>query len=135
MSFSQSLPACLKPNPLNGSGDFEENLCHFNTDAYLTGWYCPCSHDYRTQCFALRLKGNALDFFPSLSEDHQNDFKLLADPFRQNYTKNVEVLDARLKAARQQPGQNIATFLCHIRTLARRAYRNHPHSLEQMVVR
>ena len=48
--------------------------------------------------------------------------------------KNVEILKARLKAARQQPGQHIATFLCDLRTLARRAYRDHPHLLEQIVV-
>ena len=56
------------------------------------------------------------------------------EAFRQNYTTNVEVLKTRLKAARQQPGQDIATFLCDIRTLARRAYRDHPHLLEQKVV-
>ena len=56
------------------------------------------------------------------------------EAFRQNYTTNVEILKARLKAARKQPGQDIATFLCDIRTLARRAYRDHPHLLEQIVV-
>ena len=56
------------------------------------------------------------------------------EAFRQNYTTNVEILKARLKAARQQPGQDIATFLCNNRTLARRAYRDHPHLLEQIVV-
>ena len=126
--------ACLIPEPFNGSGDFEEYLGQFNKAAYLSGWYRPCSHDYRPQYFALRLKGNALHFFSTLSEDHQNDFNRLVDAFRQNYTTNVEVLKARLKAARQQHGQDIATFLCDIRTLARRAYRDHPHLLEQIVV-
>ena len=115
------------PELFNGSGDFEDYLGQLNTAAYLSGWYCPCSHDYRPQYFALRLKGNALHFFSTLSEDHQNDFKLLVDAFRQNYRINVEILKARLKAARQQPGQDIATFLCEIRTLARHAYRDHPH--------
>ena len=56
------------------------------------------------------------------------------DAFRQNYTTNVEILKARLEAARQQPGPDIAKFLCDIRTLQRRAYRDHPHLLEQIVV-
>ena len=56
------------------------------------------------------------------------------DAFPENYTTDVETLKARLKAARQQPGQDIATFLCDIRTLARRAYRDHPHLLEQVAV-
>ena len=132
--FPQSLPACLSPEPFKGSGDFEDYLEQFDTAAYLSGWYHPCSHDYRPQYFALRLKNNALRFFSTLSEDHKNDFNLLVDAFRQNYTANVEILKARLKTARQQQGQDIATFLCNIRTLARRAYRDHPHLLEQIVV-
>ena len=56
------------------------------------------------------------------------------EAFHQNYTTNVEILKARLKAARQQPGQDIATFLCDIRMFARRAYRDRPHLLEQIVV-
>ena len=122
------------PEPFNGSGDFEDYLGQFITAAYLSGWYRSCSHDYRPQNFALRLKGNALHFYSTLSEDHKNDRDLLVEAFRQNYTTNIEILKARLKAARQQPGQDIAIFLCDIRTLARRAYRNHPPLLEQIVV-
>ena len=99
--LSQSLPACLMPEPFNGSGDFEDYLGQFNTAAYLSGWYRPCSYDYRPHYFALRLKGNALHFYSTLSEDHQDDFNLLVEAFRQNYTTNVEILKARLKAARQ----------------------------------
>ena len=126
--LSQSLPACLMSETFKGSGDLEDYLGQFNTAAYLSGWYRPCSHDYRPQYFALRLKGNALHFYSTLSEDHQNDFDILVEAFR------VEILKARLKAARQQPGQDIAKFLCDIRTLARRAYRDHPHLLGQIVV-
>ena len=132
--LSQSLPACWMPEAFNGPGDFEDYLGQFNTAASLSGWYRPCSYDYRPQYFALRLKSNALHFYSTLSKDHQNDFDLLVEAFRQNYTTNVEILKARLKAARQQPGQYIATFLCDTRTLARRAYRDHPHLLEQIVV-
>ena len=56
------------------------------------------------------------------------------EAFRQNYTTNAEILKDRLEAARQQPGQDIATFLSDIRTLARRAYRDRPPLLEQIVV-
>ena len=122
------------PEPSNGSGDFEDYLGQFNTAAYLSGWYRPCSHHKRPQYFALRLKSNALHFYSTLSEDHQNDFDFLVEAFRQNYTTNVEILETRLKAARQQSGQDIAMFLCDIRTLARRAYPDHPHLLEQIVV-
>ena len=87
-----------------------------------------------TSIFCTPIRSNALHFYSTLSGDHQNDFDLLVEAFRQKYTTNVENLKARLKAARQQPGQDIATFLCDIRTLARRAYRDHPHLLQQIVV-
>ena len=35
--FSQSFPACLMPEPINGSGEFEDYLGQFSTDAYLPG--------------------------------------------------------------------------------------------------
>ena len=115
------------------SGDFEDNLQQFNTAAFLSGWYST-THDNRPHYFALRLRQNALYFFTTLSVAQQTDFTLLVDAFRQNYTTIVAILKARLKAARQQPNQDIATFLCDVRTLARRAYRAFPHFIEQIVL-
>ena len=133
LGFS-SLPACLMPEPLNGSGDFEDYFGQFNTVAYLSGWYRPHSHDYWSHYFALQINGNALHFFSTLSEYHHNDLNFLVEAFHQNYTTYLQILKARRKAARQQPGQDLATFLCNVRTLAHRAYRDHPHLLEQIVV-
>ena len=127
-----TLPSCLMPDSFTGSGDFEDYLQQFNTAAMLSGWHSS-RHDNRPQYFALRLRDNALRFYTTLSPE-QNDFDLLVDAFRQNYTTNVDILKARLKAAKQQPGQDIATFLCDFRTLARRAYRAHPHLIDQIVL-
>ena len=68
-----------------------------------------------------------------MSPHQQNEFDLV-DAFRQNYTTNVDILKARLKAAKQQPSQDIATILCDIRSLARRAYRAHRHLIDQIVL-
>ena len=122
------------PEPLNGSRDFEDYLGQINKVAYLSEWYGPCLHDYRAQYFALRLKGNALQFSSTLCENHHNDFILLVDALRHICTINVENLKARMISKREQYGQDIATFFCNIRTLARRTYLDHPHSLEQVVV-
>ena len=100
----------------------------------MFGLYRACSHDYRPHYFALRLKGKALHFLSTPSEDHLNDYNHLVDAFHQNYTTNVEILKARPKTARQQLGQDIGIFLCDNRTLPRRAYRDHPHLPEQIVV-
>ena len=69
-----------------------------------------------------------------MSPEQQDDYDLLVDAFRQNYTTNVDILKARLKAAKQQPEQEIANFLCDLRTLARRAYRASPHLIDQIVL-
>ena len=121
------------PESFTGSGDFEDYLQQFNTAAFMSGWYST-THDNRPHYFALRLRQNALHFFTTLSVAQQTDFTLLVDAFRQNYTTNVDILKARLKAARQQPNQDIASFLCDVRTLARRAYRAFPHLVEQIVL-
>ena len=68
--FWQSLPACLMPEPFNESGDFEYYLGQFIAAACLTGWYRPCSRDYRPQFFALRLKTmhcNSFQYFPKIT--------------------------------------------------------------------
>ena len=111
----------------NGSGDFKDYLQHFNTAVRLAGWLSP-RHDQRPQYLALRLRDKALHFYNTLSPEQQADYDLLVDAFRQNYITNVDILNARLKAAKQQPEQEIANFLCDLRTLARRAYRASPHS-------
>ena len=127
------LPSCLMPESFTGSGDFEDYLQQFHTAAFLSGWYST-THDNRPQYFALRLRQNAFHFFTTLSVAQQTDFTLLVDAFRQNYTTNVDILKARLKAARQQLNQDIASILCDVRTLARRAYRAFPHLIEQIVL-
>ena len=130
---STPLPSCLMSESFTGSGDFEDYLQQFNTAAFLSGWYST-THDNRPEYFALRLRQNALHFFTTSSVAQQTDFTLLVDAFRQNYTTNVDILKARLKAARQQPNQDIASFLCDVRTLARRTYRAFPHLIEQFVL-
>ena len=130
---STPLPSCLMPESFTGSGDLEDYLQHFNTAAFLSGWYFT-THDNRHHYFALRIRQNALHFFTTLSVAQQTDFTLLVDAFRQNYTTNAEILKARLKAARQQTNQDIASFLYDVRTLARRAYRTLPHLVEQIVL-
>ena len=132
-STAVTLPSCLMPESFNGSADFEEYIQQFNTAAILAGWLSP-RHDHQPQYFALRLRDNALRLYTTLSPEQQDDYDLLVDAFRQNYTTNVDILKARLKAAKQQPEQEIANFLCDLRTLARRAYRASPHLIDQIVL-
>ena len=121
------------PESFTGKGDFEDYLQQFNTAALLSGWYSN-AHDNRTHYFALRLRENALHFYTTLSPSQQTNFDMLVDAFRQNYTTNGDILKARLKAAKQQPNQDISSFLCDVRTLARRAYRDHPAMIDPVVL-
>ena len=131
--YTAPLPSCLMPESFTGKGKFEDYLQQFNTAALLSGWYSN-AHDNRPHCFALRLSENALHFYTTLSASQQTNFDLLVDAFRQNYTTNGDILKARLKAAKQQPNQDNSSFLCDVRTLARRAYRCHLALIEPVVL-
>ena len=100
----------------------------------LAVWLSP-RHYHRPQYFTLRLRDFALQFYTTLSPEQQDDYDLLVDAFWQNYTTNVDILKAHLKAAKQQPEQEIANFLCDLRTLARRANRASPHLIDQIVLK
>ena len=105
--FVTPLPSCLMQESFTVSGDFEDYLQQFNSAALLSGWFSP-SHDNGPHYFAVQLQGKALHFYSTLSAAQQTDFNLLADAFRQNYTTNVDIIKARLKAARQQPNQDFS---------------------------
>ena len=107
--FLSPLLSRLVPESFAGSGDLEDYLQQFNTVALFSGWLSP-SHDNRPPYFDLRLQGNALHFYTTLFEAQQTDFNLLVEAYRHNYTTKVDILKARLKAARQQPNQDNSAF-------------------------
>ena len=128
-----ALPSCSMPESFTGEGDFEEYLQKFTTAARRSGWQ-TANTDNRPQYFPHRFKGNALHFSTTLTVAQQQKFDQLVAAFRTTYTTNVKVLEGKLKAARQQPKQTIAAFLCDVRTLARRVYRRQPLTEEQMAL-
>ena len=127
------LQSCLMPESFTGTSDFEDYLQQFNTAALLSGWHSN-THDDRPHYFALRLKEKALHFYTTLSFEQETNFDLFTEAFGQNYTTNGDILKARLKAAKQQHKQDIAAFLCDVRTLARRAFsrNDRPNGLDHV---
>ena len=121
------------PETFTGERDFEDYLQQFTTAPRLLRWQLATTVN-RPYQFALRLKRNALQFYITLTVVQQRDFDQLVEAFRTTYTTNVEVLKAKLKTARQQPNQTIATFLCDVRTLATRIYGKQPLTEKQMVL-
>ena len=132
-AFFVALPLCLMPEVFAGEGDFEEYLQQFTTAAHFLGWQTATT-DNRPNYFALKLKGNALHFYTTLTVAQQQKYDQLVAAFCTTDTTNVEVLKTKLKAARQQPNQTIGAFLCDIPTIARRVDRGQPLIEEQMVL-
>ena len=97
------------PETFTGEGNFEDYLSQFTTAARLSRWQTATT-DNRPHYFALGLKGNALHFYTTLTVAQQQNFDQLVAVFRTTYTTNVEVLKAKLKAARQQTNQTIAAL-------------------------
>ena len=64
-----------------------------------------------------------MHFYSTLPITQHLNFDQLVAAFRATYTKKIEVLKAKLKAARQQPNQTFAAFLWDVRTLVRKIYR------------
>ena len=65
-----ALLSCLMPEAFTGEGDFEDYLQKFTTAAALSAWQTATT-DNRPQYFALRLKGNALQFHTTLTVAQQ----------------------------------------------------------------
>ena len=72
-------------------------------------------------------------FLLNFSSDQRNDFNFLVDAIRQNNTTNVDILRARVRAAEQQLGIDIATFLCNIPIRARCVNHAHPHLINRNI--
>ena len=76
----------------------------------------------RPQFFSARLSGDDLSFYRSLTRAQQTNIHRLFHAFRAQYAPNQDVLKAKVKALRQQPGQTIPAFFRELRDLARNAY-------------
>ena len=70
------------PEVFTGERDFEDYLQQFTT----------ATTDNRPHYFAIRLKGNSLQFYTALTVAQQQSFDQLVVAFRTTYTTNVEVL-------------------------------------------
>ena len=83
-----ALPSCLIPESFTGKGDFKDYLQQFTTAARLSGWQTATT-DNRPYYFALRLKGDALHLYTTLSVAQQQKFDQLVAAFRTTYTTKV----------------------------------------------
>ena len=79
-AFIAALPSCFMPEAFTDEGDFEEHLKEFTTAARFSGWQAAIT-DNRPYYFALRLKGNGLQFYTTLTLAQQQNFDQLVAVF------------------------------------------------------
>ena len=113
--------SCLLPGPF-GTTDFEDFVTQSNSVVSLSDWEKHPSGHLRPQLFSARLSADALSFYRSLTRAQQTNIHRLFHAFRAQYALKQDVLKAKVKAFRQQPGQTIPAFFRELRDLARNAY-------------
>ena len=114
--------ACLLPAPFDGATDFEDFVTQFTSVVSRSDWENHPSGELRPQFFSTRLSGDALSVYRFLTRPQQTNMNSLFHAFRTQYAPNQDVLKAKVKALRQQPGQTIPGFFPELRDLARNAY-------------
>ena len=114
--------SCLLPAPFDVTTDFEDFVTQFNSVAPLSDWENHPSGDFRPQFFSTRLSGDALSFYRSLTRAQHTNIHRLFHAFRAQYAPNQDVLKAKVKALRQQPGQTIPAFFRELGDLTHNAY-------------
>ena len=130
---SRRPPFVFNEGTFTAGGVFEYQLQGITKAARFSRWQIATT-DNRPFCFALRFEGNTLLFYTTLTVAQQKHFDQLVATFRATFVTNAEVLQAKLKAAKQQPDQTISAFLCDVGTLGKEVYRAQPAFEEQMVL-
>ena len=113
MSFGATVMpnySCLLPAPFNGTTEFEDFVTQLNSVVSLSDWAKQPSDDLRPQFFSARLSGNALRFYRCLTPTQQTNMNQYLHASRTQYAPNQDVVKAKVKALRHQPGQPITAF-------------------------
>ena len=102
---------CLLPAPFDGYTVLEDFVTQFNSVASFSDWENHLLGDLSPQFFSAYLSGNALSFYRSLTPAQQTNMNRPLHTFRVQYALEQDVIKAKVKALREQPGQTIPAFL------------------------
>ena len=110
----------MRPDPFDGSGNFDDYLENFELCAVLNNW------DRRTKSFMLPvlLKGSARDFFVAQDDDVKYDYERLTSVLKSRFgcgSKHQQYWLGKFEA-RVRQGESTAKLADQILLLARRAY-------------
>ena len=112
----------LKPEPYNGTEDWEEYLSHFQLCSELGRW---TEHD-RMLALAASLRGPARTFYISLSEEEKVSYRSLVEQLGKRFgsTRQQNRWLSRLESRRRKTDETIASLGDDLRQMAQRAYPN-----------
>ena len=99
--------SCLLPAPFDGTTDFEDFVIQYNSVASLPDWENNPSRYLRLQLSSASLSCDALSFYQSLTRAQQTNMNRFLRASRTQYNPNQDVIEAKVRALSQQPGQTI----------------------------
>lgn len=111
----------IKPDPYDGSEDFDYFDEHFENIALLSGW----SPAEKTLMLSTVLKGAARKFYNSLSNSTKYQYETLLQSLRQRFGckgKHHQFYLAKLQARTRKPGESAAALADDLLLLAQQAY-------------
>ena len=109
----------MKPEPLDGSSDWEEYLSHFINCAELSRW----TNQDTMLGLSANLRGPARIFYMSFSQDERADYYRLVDELAQRFrgVKQQNKWLGKFEARKRQQGESIAALGDDLRQMAQKA--------------
>ena len=110
----------MKPEPYDGSEDWEEYISHFEICAELGRW----RENDKVLTLAAALRGPARTFYISLTTLEKRDYAVLIQRLGQRFgsTRQQNRWLSRLEMRKRKPGESIAALADDLRQMAQRAY-------------
>ena len=128
----------LLPEPFDGTGDIGAYITQFGLLSSLQNWLKPILNDQgnqrkdgqgrdlytdkRHQIFPLRLRGNAIEFYHSLSDQTKASYDDLVTEFTRQYLEPPEFFRGSLRKRVQGESEKPTEFLADLKLLAKKAY-------------
>ena len=115
-------PVTPKPEPFDGTDDWQDYLVYFEQLAELNGWDKPTMAIILGLC----LRGSARTVLAGLSLPQRRDYDALKAALTQNFSppQKVHMYMAELKARKRKPNESLAVLGRDIARLTRLAYPN-----------
>ena len=112
----------MKPEPYNGTEDWEEYISHFQLCSELGRW----NEDEKMFALAASLKGPARTFYISLFEEEKGSYRNLVRQLSQRFgsTRQQSRWLSRLEDRLRKPDETIAALADDLRQMSQRAYPN-----------